>query len=183
MEKAPGIELSRVWDTLKAREKLAIVKQIASISCNLVGFLFPCYGALYRTHDVDQSEAKAIDGDFAIGPTVGRTWFDDRRGDIDICGGPCKCPHEHILPCSVLSCTFFSRVLGTNYDGDNCAARNGMFEKVSNLSPRLPTRDIWRAWLLLSKPRGEIIGLARFPQDQSLYHPSSQGPLRRYYLA
>lgn len=112
MEKASGIELSRVWDTLKAREKLAIVKQIASISCNLVGFRSPCYGALYRSHDIGQSEVKAIYDDFSIGPTVGRTWFDDRRGDIDIFRGPCKCPYRQILPCSVLSCSFFFRVLG-----------------------------------------------------------------------
>ncbi|OQD75577.1 hypothetical protein PENDEC_c006G05661 [Penicillium decumbens] len=31
---------------------------------------------------------QVIDDDFAVGPTVGRTWFDDRRGDVDVPRGP-----------------------------------------------------------------------------------------------
>lgn len=88
MEKAPGIELGRVWDDLKAREKLAIVKQVASITCNLARFQFPCYGALYRRQDIS-FESQVIDDDFAVGPTVGRAWLDDRRGDVDVPRGPC----------------------------------------------------------------------------------------------
>ncbi|KAJ9297731.1 hypothetical protein DTO217A2_8554 [Paecilomyces variotii] len=87
MEKAPGIELGRIWDDLKAREKLAIVKQVASITCNLARFQFPCYGALYRRQDIS-FESQVIDDDFAVGPTVGRAWFDDRRGDVDVPRGP-----------------------------------------------------------------------------------------------
>lgn len=89
MEKAPGLELGQIWDKLKAREKLAIVKQIASINSSLAQSRFPCYGALYRRHDIGLSESMAIDNEFAIGPTVSRAWFDDRRGEVDTPRGPC----------------------------------------------------------------------------------------------
>ncbi|KAJ5162050.1 hypothetical protein N7492_007442 [Penicillium capsulatum] len=53
MEKAPGIELSLIWDDLKASEKLALVKQVVSITNYLARFQFPCYGSLYRRKDVN----------------------------------------------------------------------------------------------------------------------------------
>ena len=88
MQKAPGIELDRVWDNLKGREKLSIVKQVASITCRLAQHQFPCYGALYRRQDIS-CEKQVIDDEFAVGPTVGRAWFDDRRGNVDVPRGPC----------------------------------------------------------------------------------------------
>ncbi|KGO74684.1 Aminoglycoside phosphotransferase [Penicillium italicum] len=88
MEKAGGIELGRVWDDLKPNDKLAIVKQIAHITCNLAQFRFPHYGALYRRDDIELFESKAIDDDFAVGPTVNRAWFDNGRGEVDVYRGP-----------------------------------------------------------------------------------------------
>ncbi|KAL4778411.1 kinase-like domain-containing protein [Aspergillus varians] len=68
MEKAPGVELARVWESLKGRQKLSIVNQIAGIGCALA----QCHGALYRRQDVSLAESIVFDDDFAIGPTVGR---------------------------------------------------------------------------------------------------------------
>ena len=51
MEKAAGIELGRVWDDLKPSDKLAIVKQIAHITCNPSRFRFPYYGAYTEGSD------------------------------------------------------------------------------------------------------------------------------------
>lgn len=91
MEKAAGIELGRVWDDLKPKERLAIVQQIARITCNLAQFRFPYYGSLYRKADLELFESKAIGDDFAVGPTVNRAWFDDGRGEVDVHRGPCMC--------------------------------------------------------------------------------------------
>ncbi|OJJ42503.1 hypothetical protein ASPZODRAFT_105245 [Penicilliopsis zonata CBS 506.65] len=88
MEKAPGVELGRRWDQLKARDKLSIVKQLAGITCTLAQSRFPCYGSLYKRRDVAPSESIPVDDEFAIGPTVGRAWFDDRRGEVDVPRGP-----------------------------------------------------------------------------------------------
>lgn len=91
MEKAPGVELGQVWETMKPRNKLSIVKQIAAITCTLAQAQFPCFGSLYRRQDGTICESVTIDDQFAIGPTVGRTWFDDRRGEVDVFRGPCTC--------------------------------------------------------------------------------------------
>ncbi|KAJ5932236.1 kinase-like domain-containing protein [Penicillium verrucosum] len=88
MEKARGIELGRVWDDLKPSDKLAIVKQVAHITCNLAQFRFPHYGALYRRDDIELFESKAIDNEFVVGPTVNRAWFDNGRGEVDVYRGP-----------------------------------------------------------------------------------------------
>ncbi|PWY70925.1 hypothetical protein BO70DRAFT_414774, partial [Aspergillus heteromorphus CBS 117.55] len=88
MEKARGIELARVWESLKPRDKLSIVKQIGSMSATLARAHFPCHGSLYLCQDLTDSESIQIDGTFAIGPTTGRAWFDDRRGEVDVHRGP-----------------------------------------------------------------------------------------------
>ncbi|PWY83649.1 hypothetical protein BO94DRAFT_547313 [Aspergillus sclerotioniger CBS 115572] len=51
---------------------------------------FPSYGSLYLRQDVSESESIKIDDTFAIGPTTGRTWFDDRRSEVQVHRGPCK---------------------------------------------------------------------------------------------
>ncbi|KAL4911208.1 hypothetical protein BDW74DRAFT_164780 [Aspergillus multicolor] len=83
MEKAPGVELARVWDRLKGREKVAIVKQVAAITGKLANARFPAHSALYNRADVAALESIPVNEDYAIGPTVGRAWFDDRRGEFN----------------------------------------------------------------------------------------------------
>lgn len=90
MEKAKGIELGRVWDDLKPREKLSIAKQIGTITSALCQAKFPCHGSLYCCGDVSDAESVKVDDTFAIGPTTIRSWFEGKRGDIDIYRGPCK---------------------------------------------------------------------------------------------
>jgi hypothetical protein len=89
MERAPRVELGQMWEGLKGRDKLSIVKRIAAITCTLARSQFPCHGALYRRQDVTLSESIILDDEFSIGPTIGRAWFDNRRGEIDVPRGPC----------------------------------------------------------------------------------------------
>ncbi|KAJ6181243.1 Aminoglycoside phosphotransferase [Penicillium mononematosum] len=88
MEKAPGVELGRIWEDLKSRDKLSIVKQTAAITCTLAQSRFPYHGALYRKQDVSQSESFVLDDEFAIGPTTGPAWFDNRRAEVEVHRGP-----------------------------------------------------------------------------------------------
>jgi hypothetical protein len=88
MEKAPGIELSRAWESMKPRDKLATV-QLATITAKLSKARFSSYGSLYCQRDIGNVGGIKVDNTFVIGPTVGRSWFDDRRGEIKVNRGPC----------------------------------------------------------------------------------------------
>lgn len=92
MEKCPGIELGRVWDELAGKEKIEIVKQLATFTARLSNARFPYYGSLYYTRDIHDVQGMPVDDIFRVGPTTSRTWFDDKRGEVDIYHGPCKMP-------------------------------------------------------------------------------------------
>ncbi|KXG46553.1 Aminoglycoside phosphotransferase [Penicillium griseofulvum] len=96
MEKAPGVELGRIWEELTVRDKLSIVKQIAAITCTLARSQFPYHGALYRRQDVTPSESFVLDDEFAIRPTTGRAWFDNRRAEVEVPRGPWTSAEEVI---------------------------------------------------------------------------------------
>jgi len=90
MEKCPGIELSRLWDDMSGKQKIDIVKQLATFSAQLSKAHFPYYGSLYYARDIPSIKGTEIDDTFSVGPTTSRTWFDDKRGEVDVCRGPCK---------------------------------------------------------------------------------------------
>ncbi|KAI9740018.1 MAG: hypothetical protein M1818_004769 [Claussenomyces sp. TS43310] len=84
MEKCPGIELGRVWDEIPGKQRLDIVRQLATFQARLSQAHFPCYGSLYYARDVPDMIGTKIDGTFCVGPTTSRSWFDDKRGELDI---------------------------------------------------------------------------------------------------
>ncbi|KAL4966596.1 uncharacterized protein BDV14DRAFT_198721 [Aspergillus stella-maris] len=90
MEKAPGVELSRVWGTLSSRVKEGLVKEVVDINFKVGRIRFPAYGSLYRRKDLSWTKCQSVpvDNQYAIGPTVSRHWFENGRGDIDIPKGP-----------------------------------------------------------------------------------------------
>jgi hypothetical protein len=90
MEKCRGIELGHLWDDLTAKQKIEIVRQLAKLSAQLSKARFPYYGSLYYAKDVPDVTGTEIDDTFSVGPTTSRTWFDDRRGEVDVFRVPCK---------------------------------------------------------------------------------------------
>lgn len=92
MEKCRGIELGRLWDDLSGKQKVDIVRQLATFSAQLSKARFSHYGSLYYSKDIPEIRGTEVDSTFSVGPTTGRTWFDDKRGEIDIHRGPCKIP-------------------------------------------------------------------------------------------
>jgi hypothetical protein len=90
MEKCQGIELGRLWDDLSGKQKIDIVRQLARFSAQLSKARFPYYGSLYYAKDIPEIKGTKIDDTFSVGPTTSRTWFDDKRGEVDVYRGPCK---------------------------------------------------------------------------------------------
>ncbi|KAF2004130.1 hypothetical protein P154DRAFT_485880 [Amniculicola lignicola CBS 123094] len=90
MEKCPGVELSHVWDNLLGKQKMEIVKQLAAFTSRLSNAKFPYYGSLYYSKDIPHVSGTQIDSKFSVGPTTSRTWFDDKRGEVDVIRGPWK---------------------------------------------------------------------------------------------
>jgi hypothetical protein len=93
MEKFHGIELGRVWDDLKGKQKMDVVRKLATYTAQLSKARFPSYGSLYFASDIPDIKGTEVDDKFSIGPTTSRTWFDDGRASVTtINRGPCKIP-------------------------------------------------------------------------------------------
>lgn len=100
MEKAAGVPLSHVWETLKLPQKLQVLLAMIRLQKKWLSVSFSHYGSLYYAKDIQASppentlyikDGKAIkDSQFAIGPTTGRDWCDASRSLSDINRGPCR---------------------------------------------------------------------------------------------
>ena len=78
MEKCPGIELGRVWDDLPGKMRIEVVRQLAGFTARLSKACFPAYGSLYYSKDISDVNSEPVDDTFSVGPTISRTWFDDK---------------------------------------------------------------------------------------------------------
>jgi hypothetical protein len=90
MERCRGVELGRVWDDFTGKQKVDIVRQLATFSARLSKARFPYYGSLYYTKDIPDVGGTEVDDTFSVGPTTSRAWFDDKRGEVEVDRGPCK---------------------------------------------------------------------------------------------
>jgi hypothetical protein len=55
MEKVLGIELERVWPSMNIKDRLALVKTIASFQKSWTSVSFKKFGSLYYANDLDES--------------------------------------------------------------------------------------------------------------------------------
>ncbi len=101
MEKVPGIELERVWPSMKIADRFSIVKAIAGFQKAWTSVSFKKYGSLYYARDLEKRVGndllyvgadgiEATNAKFAIGPSTGRELVDNGRANIDFDRGPCK---------------------------------------------------------------------------------------------
>ncbi|XRM48499.1 hypothetical protein ABZX51_011417 [Aspergillus tubingensis] len=98
MEKAAGVPLSHVWETLKLPQKLQVLLAMIRLQKKWLSVSFSHYGSLSYAKDIKASspedthyikDGKAVkDSQFAIGPTTGRDWCDASRSLLDINRGP-----------------------------------------------------------------------------------------------
>lgn len=100
MEKAPGVELEKVWEDITGRQKYEIVKQLVGFESSFASTRFKLFGSLYYAQDVPKvagNETLCVNEDgtemqysqFTIGPTNNRMFFDDGRGTVHVDRGPC----------------------------------------------------------------------------------------------
>ncbi|KAF2228287.1 phosphotransferase enzyme family protein [Elsinoe ampelina] len=99
MENAKGTELEFVWHTLNIKQRLAVVKQLASYQSVWASVRVSGYGSLYfrgaaPDHAkapfrlLDKTGVEQCDEDYELGPIVGREWYDDRRNEVSFDRGP-----------------------------------------------------------------------------------------------
>lgn len=100
MEKAPGVELEKVWEDITGRQKYEIVKQLVGTESSFASTRFKLFGSLYYAQDVPKvagNETSCVNEDgtemhcsqFTIGPTNNRMFFDEGRGGVHVDRGPC----------------------------------------------------------------------------------------------
>lgn len=90
MERCPGVEIGRVWNDVPGKQKVDIVRQLAASQARLYKAHFSHYRSLYYSRDIPDIKGTEVDDTFSIGPITNRSWFDDKRGELDIYRGPCK---------------------------------------------------------------------------------------------
>lgn len=100
MEKAPGVQLFKVWDDITALDRLNLIKGLACLEKQLATIRFPAYGSLYFRDSISKaSERILLDAVvdptclFCVGPACGLGWTDGIsltyiQPGID--AGPCK---------------------------------------------------------------------------------------------
>ena len=100
MEKAPGIQLFKVWDDITQADRLKLIKSLTKLENQLSTIRFPAYGSLYFRHSISKaSEQISLDSSidptssFCVGPSCGPAWTDgtspaDIQPEID--AGPCE---------------------------------------------------------------------------------------------
>ena len=101
MEEIKGVQLQKVWHSLKLPDKVRIVKQIFAYQKAWLSTSFSQIGSLYYADDIrvenrpeylykDSSSHKIRNERFAIGPASGRDWSDEGRNTLEVDRGPCK---------------------------------------------------------------------------------------------
>jgi hypothetical protein len=100
MEKAPGIQLFKVWDEMTDQDKLSVVKHLTKLEGETTELRFPASGSLYLRESMAKDDAFiALDqdmdpsGQFCIGPSCERGWYAEGRlksSFSHLSRGPCE---------------------------------------------------------------------------------------------
>ncbi|KAK4965249.1 hypothetical protein LTR66_012158 [Elasticomyces elasticus] len=97
MEKAPGIQLFRVWDRMDDSKKLTLIHNLTRLESQLVSLRFPASGNLYLRHSIpDKVKRKTLNSYidpnlYCIGPSCDRSWLLEpsiETANLDLDKGP-----------------------------------------------------------------------------------------------
>ncbi|KAL8901341.1 MAG: hypothetical protein Q9207_005255 [Kuettlingeria erythrocarpa] len=167
MEKAPGVQLYKVWDEIQDYHRLRLIESLTKMEHQLAAIQFPAYGGLYLRHSISNpSQYVPLDPSmdstrsYCIGPQCGPSWTDgtshqDIQKDID--AGPW------------LDLTQFTQGLALRSLAQSC------LPMAKNMAPSLHgTKDEYES--VLNSARKVIPYMAEIPALQqtsapSLWHP------------
>lgn len=99
MEKAPGVQLYKVWGDMNDWQQLRVVTQFTELEGQMAKIRLPANGSLYLTESMGKSDTYvALDremdpsGNYCIGPSCERRWHaPDHTATL--------CPQLHQGPC------------------------------------------------------------------------------------
>lgn len=101
MEKAPGVQLFKVWGDMNDRDHLSLVKQLTEFESQMANVRFPANGSLYLTKSMVESDRYVAlernmdpSGEFCISPSCERGWhtLDNAASSVlHSYQGPYKC--------------------------------------------------------------------------------------------
>lgn len=100
MQKAPGVQLEKVWTGMELEDRLEVVKQVVRYQQKWASTSFKQFGSLYFAHDVGKQNLQdplyfnergtAMKNQrFAVGPSTGREYYDAGRASVPYDRGPC----------------------------------------------------------------------------------------------
>lgn len=67
MERAPGIELGRVWDQISSKQKDDVVQELVDIEKRMMKPFFKAYGSIFHVGDVESAVAHDC---FVVSPNI-----------------------------------------------------------------------------------------------------------------
>ena len=99
MEKADGLPLIKIWETV---DRADLVAKLAQLHRPLLDLHFTHYGSLYYKSDIDFSYPSTVDfletvpagldtSPFCMGPIARRDFWEDERISMEVKRGPCAC--------------------------------------------------------------------------------------------
>ncbi|KAI9670783.1 MAG: hypothetical protein M1817_003894 [Caeruleum heppii] len=95
MEKAPGVQLFKVWDKISEAGRLDLIESLTQLESQLAALAFPAYGSLFHRHSITKDTERILletsldpDGEFCVGPACGPAWTNemssvDLQPDLD----------------------------------------------------------------------------------------------------
>ncbi|KAF1846161.1 uncharacterized protein K460DRAFT_313337 [Cucurbitaria berberidis CBS 394.84] len=82
MEKAPGVQLYKVWGEMSDWDQLCVVKQLTKLEGEMTRIRFPASGSLYLCESMGNDDTYIVldrdvdpSGQFCIGPSCERGWY------------------------------------------------------------------------------------------------------------
>ncbi|OBT69977.1 hypothetical protein VE03_00381 [Pseudogymnoascus sp. 23342-1-I1] len=103
MERVPGRELSKTWQTMTFKERMAVVEKIVNVERILFGVQLPASGSLYfkdflgadeKSVDIPDDAGGTSRAKFCVGPSTEYLWWYQNRHALAVNHGPWRSSTE-----------------------------------------------------------------------------------------
>lgn len=97
MEKAPGVQLFKVWGDMNELDQIHLAAKLTEFEGQMAEIRFPANGSLYHTKSMTENDKHIVldqdidpSGEFCIGPSCERRWHTPNDPETSHYQGPCK---------------------------------------------------------------------------------------------